>query len=315
MIPRAPSERIARAAGGGKSGQDHYIVLDCDNTFGLPGLPVDDGLALIYLLGKPGVHLLGVATTHGNAPVETVYQNTLKMMGELGRTDIPVLRGGGLNGGARPSGAAQFLVKTAKRYDGNLTVLAVGALTNLRDASDLDADFFHRLKEVVLMGGITGPLFPGGVPMDELNFSCDSEGSFQVLSKGERISIATGNNCLAAYMDHESYRARLLKGDMPIGSWLYAHTRSWFETKILRYGLNGFYNWDAVAAVYATEKRLFSDHPCRFHMTKETLKNGYIGGRETPLNGRANLPTLRDPEAFAEELFESWRRVRFGPGG
>ena len=29
------------------------LILDCDNTMGVPGRDVDDGLALLYLLGSP----------------------------------------------------------------------------------------------------------------------------------------------------------------------------------------------------------------------------------------------------------------------
>jgi purine nucleosidase len=59
------------------------------------------------------------------------------------------------------------------------------------------------------MGGITAPLFVGGVKMDELNFSCDPEASRCVLTRGENVSILTGNNCLAAYMRRADYESRL----------------------------------------------------------------------------------------------------------
>jgi len=38
-----------------------YIIFDCDSTVGLPGKPMDDALALLYLLGRPAaVTVLGV---------------------------------------------------------------------------------------------------------------------------------------------------------------------------------------------------------------------------------------------------------------
>ena len=107
-----------------------YIVFDCDNTFGVPEKPVDDGLALIYLLGKPQVQLLGVTTTFGNSTVDVVYSNTKNMLKDLGRADIPVLKGSSSKSN-RTSEAAEFLVDQANRYPGNLKILAVGAMTNL----------------------------------------------------------------------------------------------------------------------------------------------------------------------------------------
>lgn len=42
------------------------VIFDCDNTMGLPGRDVDDGLSLFYLLGSPEIELLGVCSTFGN---------------------------------------------------------------------------------------------------------------------------------------------------------------------------------------------------------------------------------------------------------
>ena len=70
------------------------LILDCDNTMGVPGRDVDDGLALLYLLGSPQVELLAVTCSFGNSTQEVVYRNTLDLLARWGREDIPVLRGG-----------------------------------------------------------------------------------------------------------------------------------------------------------------------------------------------------------------------------
>ena len=36
------------------------IIFDCDNTFGVKDCDVDDGLALMYLLGNRETQLLGI---------------------------------------------------------------------------------------------------------------------------------------------------------------------------------------------------------------------------------------------------------------
>ena len=41
------------------------IVFDCDNTFGIKNCDVDDGLALMYLLGSREAEFLGVTSTYG----------------------------------------------------------------------------------------------------------------------------------------------------------------------------------------------------------------------------------------------------------
>ncbi|HBC99873.1 MAG TPA: nucleoside hydrolase, partial [Lachnoclostridium sp.] len=43
-----------------------HVVFDCDNTFGVKDCDVDDGLALMYLLGCPEVKVHGITATYGN---------------------------------------------------------------------------------------------------------------------------------------------------------------------------------------------------------------------------------------------------------
>ena len=287
-----------------------YIVFDCDNTFGVQKCPVDDGLALLYLLGKPQAQFMGITTTYGNGNIDLVYDNTKQMLKDLGRSDIPVLKGG-VSKKERKSEAAEFLVEKANRYQGSLKILATGALTNLCAAYELDPAFFSKIKEIVLMGGITRSLFLNGVHLDELNFSCDPEASYCVLTKGRNISIATGNNCLPAYIRHEDYESRLMNAANPIGQYIYEKTKRWFDVKVKLYDLNGFYIWDAVSAVYLLEKDMFTDNEHRYIVTSADLERGYIGRRTEPLTHRANLPRIHDAKAFIEELYESWFRVPY----
>jgi purine nucleosidase len=285
------------------------IIFDCDNTFGIPERPVDDGLALLYLLGKPQAHLTGVTTTYGNGGVDAVYHNTRNMLRDLGRSDIPVLKGGASKT-RRASEAAEFLAEQAGRNPGSLKILATGALTNLYAAYESDPRFFENIKEIVLMGGITAPLFLNGVKLDELNFSLDPQASCCVLTNGKNISAATGNNCLPAYIRHEDYMSRLLNAANPVGRYIYEQTRSWFDVKVKTYDLNGFYAWDEVSAVYLLEKDMFDDREHRYAITPADLERGFIGTQTGALTHTVNLPTIRDAEAFKEELYENWLRVQ-----
>ena len=70
------------------------IIFDCDNTFGIKNCDVDDGLALMYLLGSREAQLLGITSTYGNSSLDVVQAVNLRMLEELGRRDIPVKRGG-----------------------------------------------------------------------------------------------------------------------------------------------------------------------------------------------------------------------------
>lgn len=52
-----------------------------------------------------------------------------------------------------PGSAAQFLLDQSRKYPGQITIIAMGPLTNLALAQRLDDDFAARIKEVVTEGG------------------------------------------------------------------------------------------------------------------------------------------------------------------
>jgi len=92
------------------------LIYDCDITMGLPGKDVDDGLALLYLLGSAKIRILGITTTFGNSTIEEVHPCLLSILKDLGRSDIPACRGAphpgqtsGRGSKPRDSEAARFL--------------------------------------------------------------------------------------------------------------------------------------------------------------------------------------------------------------
>jgi len=60
------------------------LIYDCDITMGLPGSDVDDGLALLFLLGSPQIQILGITTTFGNSTIEEVHPCLLSVLNDLG---------------------------------------------------------------------------------------------------------------------------------------------------------------------------------------------------------------------------------------
>lgn len=93
------------------------LIMDCDCTMGVPGCDVDDGLALLYVLGCPEAELLGVTCSFGNNTQDTVYRNTKRLLKEWGREDIPVLRGAD-SPKERRSEEAEFMSAAARKLDG-----------------------------------------------------------------------------------------------------------------------------------------------------------------------------------------------------
>ena len=62
------------------------VILDVDTG-------IDDALALLFAARSPALDLLAVSCVSGNAPVDQVVRNTLKVLDAAGANDVPVARG------------------------------------------------------------------------------------------------------------------------------------------------------------------------------------------------------------------------------
>jgi inosine-uridine nucleoside N-ribohydrolase len=292
------------------------VILDCDNTFGVEGRDIDDGLALLHLLGREGVELAGVTTTFGNGSVDEVFDATRRLLSELGMDDTPLLKGTP-SPENRESEASRFLADTVAARPGQMTVLATGSCTNLLGAFRHDGGFFENAREIVLMGGVTAPLVIHGKTLDELNFSCDPEASLEVMASG-RAAVVTGNLCLKAPLDRASVSRFIERCP---GSF-FARRREvvygWFDTVLEEFSEDRIYVWDAVAALFITERDRFTFTETRVRATKESLSTGYF----VPLSaeqpgqppsahrvGPVLLPHGMNWTYLRNCLFESWSQV------
>lgn len=284
------------------------IIFDCDNTFGVKDCDVDDGLALLYLLGCGEAKVHGITTTYGNNEVEVVYHTTKKMLKDLGRMEIPVKKGGSKKG-AYESEAVDYLVDMANRYAGELSILATGSLTNLCGAYKKDSHFFEKVKEIVLMGGITSPLVFEKKVMNELNFSCDAHATWTVLTKGRNVSIITGNNCLKVLFTKEEYKERLFQTENKSAKYIREKTDYWFKYNEDDYGIKGFYNWDVIAGVYLIRPELFFSEKKTIFVSERNLEVGLLKSDKAG-NCRCRLPVIQEEQALKNEIYRAWLQVK-----
>lgn len=279
------------------------VVIDFDNTMGLDGCDVDDGLALLYLLGHAGVQVVGACTTYGNSTLDAVQGNTLRLFAQLG-LDVPVFRGG-----ADPqdldSEASRFLARIAADRPGKVSVLATGSLTNLKGAARIDSRFFGNLAEVVVMGGVTESLVFNGRIMNELNFSCDARAALEVLGAACPVSVATSQNCLPAYFGREHFKEAFGRK-----AWISRTIDYWFDWMSSSYEVPGFICWDTVAAAWLATPELFEPRFMDVTLNERLLGVGYLEhARPGAPSSRIGVPRIKDPEAFVRTCLEAWKRA------
>jgi purine nucleosidase len=206
------------------------MVLDCDTG-------VDDTMAILYAALHPDVELLGVGAVFGNVPVETATRNTTHTLAMVGRDDVPVAAGAagpldgrpqtyaffvhgddgqGNAGTGRPvappvaQSAADQLVRLVTEHPGEVEVVAVGPLTNLALALQLQPDLPSLVRGVTIMGGAAA--VPGNVtPVAEVNIWFDPDAAAAVFAAPWRVTMVGLDVTMRTTLTEE-HRRRLAAG-------------------------------------------------------------------------------------------------------
>ncbi|MEA3087009.1 MAG: hypothetical protein QOC89_4706, partial [Paraburkholderia sp.] len=159
----------------------HKVIYDTD-----PG--VDDAMALVFQARHPDIELLGLTSVFGNATIETTTRNA-RFLAARFAPGVPVAQGAaaplkraapeplarihgddGLGNIALEAGretrceaaalddrpAHRFIIDTVRAHPGEVTLIAVGPLTNLALALADDPRIATLVKQVVIMGGAFG---------------------------------------------------------------------------------------------------------------------------------------------------------------
>jgi purine nucleosidase len=178
------------------------IVLDTDLAMGAPGSDIDDGFALALAVADPGLRLELVTTVGGNTDVVTATRLTRELLRTLGAPEVRVVQGaaGPLDPRLRrperdvvvtdPDGAppgtyaAAELARRVVAEPGQLTVVAVGPLTNVALALLLEPAMAAAVREIVVMGGVFLEHTNVGSMAGEFNFWSDPLAVAVVLASG-----------------------------------------------------------------------------------------------------------------------------------
>lgn len=145
------------------------VIIDCD-----PG--IDDSLALLLALNSPELDVMGITIVSGNVPANQGAKNALKVLKLLKREDIKVYIGEstplvrelvtaedthGEDGLGETNyeeadieinyNGIDFILDSAK--EGDVSIIALGPLTNLAKALEKDPNSFNMINEIVSMGG------------------------------------------------------------------------------------------------------------------------------------------------------------------
>jgi len=213
------------------------VVVDLDI-----GDDIDDGFALALLLASPEFDVRGISTAWGDTALRA--RMVKRLLRELGRGDVPVAEGivtksqtaftqaRWASGPHRPGTAdlapapstadatsVDFLLAQAARQPGQLTLLALGPLTNVAAAIRRDPQRFRQFKQVVLMGGSVregyskSDYLPARPPDAEYNIVADTAAAQTVFESGVPI-VMMPLDATAVRLDDQKRAALFVHGSV-----------------------------------------------------------------------------------------------------
>jgi purine nucleosidase len=224
------------------------IILDTDMAMGVPGSDIDDGFALALALAEPSMTVECVTTVNGNADVESGSFLSVELLDRLGSPSIPVVQGAAAplqypdqRRGApdaireqfghrlpEPGYAAVELARRVAAEPGEITVVAIGPLTNIAAAINIDPDFASNVKEIVIMGGVfLEHTNRSGMP-GEFNFWVDPESADAVMRSGAAIRLVGLDVTLKVQLTRE-HAIAMQESDSAFGRFAGEYTLGWID--------------------------------------------------------------------------------------
>lgn len=179
----------------------------------------------------PNAHIEALTTVAGNVNIEQATANALRIL-DLVQVDIPVYRGAadglvvhtphraishgvdGLGDFGFPYSSRHIesefaplaLVRLANSAPGEITLVALGPLTNLAIAAKIDPQLPGKFKRTVVMGGAYLAKGNSWIPAVEFNFYEDPEAAYIVLQEWDEVTIVPWETSIAYALSPDEAR-------------------------------------------------------------------------------------------------------------
>jgi purine nucleosidase len=274
----------------------HKVIFDTD-----PGL--DDAIAFVLAARHPDVELIGITSVFGNADIDATTRNACCLAKRF-TSGVPVARGAGapIEGGAPvifaavhgknvfgsaavgdegamtldASAASRFIIDRARERPGEITIVALGPLTNLALALGEDPAVASLVKRVIVMGGAFGM---GGVqgnytPAAEANMFADPHAADLVFAAEWPVTIV-GLDVTHQIVMTQAYLDSLHDHGGEAGRFVREISRNREPYDPATDGLEGIVMHDAAAVAYLLAPGLFQTRSGPVRVVAEGLAAGH----------------------------------------
>ncbi|MEX1155067.1 nucleoside hydrolase [Parvibaculum sp.] len=279
----------------------------------------DDCFALLILLRAPEIEVVGISAVDGNAPAVAVERITRVLVAELALAPAPPVY----------RGPAAHMALQAALAEGPLAIVALGPLTNIAEGLRGRPDLIRNVGRLVAVMGRrpghlfhptegrgTGILFGHGPVFRDFNFDKDRAAAREIVAMKLPVTL----------IPYEAARhVRLAAADLAAleeaggaAAWVAQRARGWLSYWANIVGLDGFYPFDALAAVYAIEPELFDCADAGVWIAKDARRGRGRFGPESLLAGleseRAEKPLASGSAYYCSRMspvMHGWLMARF----
>ncbi len=261
------------------------IIIDCDPGNGIAGANTDDGLAIALALASPALSLELITTVAGNTPCDVGARVAKDLIVRLGLS-IPVVQGatqalqedpapwretldhrvnqlalGKLWQDVRQPAdvaadafdAADAIGKLICDNPGEITLVAIGPLTNVALAMQRYPAMAESVAEIVIMGGV----FSLDDYIKDTNFGLDPEAAHQVLHSGAAVTLVPMDVTTQTLLTQQDL-TRLTAADHPLTEFVRDTLRPWIDYSMETRQLAGCWIHDALVVAWLLNQRVAS---------------------------------------------------------
>lgn len=297
------------------------IILDTDTG-------VDDALAILLAMRSPELHVEAITAVSGNVHVDHCVRNILMTLEVLGSTTIPdVARGeeaplikplvladhvhggdglGGVTGLSKPDGARLYpdpvnrlshvpavdlILDRIDRYPDEITLIAVGPLTNVARAIIKNPFRMRKLREIIIMGGAFR-VYGNVSPVAEFNIFVDPHAAQIVCDAGIPLVFVPLDVTMQAVLSGPEIESHAAPGG-PVATFVRDCTAHYVEVHRQRRDVDGCFMHDPLAVAVACRPEIVTMVETRVDV--ETA--GDLTGGMTVADLRPASMSSKDPNA------------------
>jgi purine nucleosidase len=212
------------------------------------GTDIDDAYALAAIVHRPELELLGVTTVSGDAVARARLAAKLLAVAGTKWAAVPVFAGtstpaqymrqvewasGFSSRSLHASGGVDFLRRTIERRPGEITIIAVGELTNIAALLESAPGIARKIHAIALMGGsIRRGYAADSKPEPEWNIKSNAKAARAVFEAGVPLLVAPLDSTADLKLT-PAMRVELFRRGVPLNDALaslnsiWRHTNQW----------------------------------------------------------------------------------------